>query len=296
MFWCGSKRSTRRLENVLLSPHLAVLRGLFRAGSSRCSRDLSAAGHRAYPDRARPSAFHALPACCSFPARQAARDGHRLYPCAQLTLGRRDPRLHPCSFTADRGNDCPEHRLSRRRAVAGRCRPQACRSDYPWLLAFASDFCTASALPARWRRWAFRHGEIPAALFAFNIGVELGQLAFVLAVIALRRLLRRPLQRLPTGAWRVPACLRHRRSGSILGPRAGEPVRLLALERAALEPLDPARHRRRPSPRRAERACAPDPTGSRRGSRRSARRGGSGTASATGFVAHARATARTARG
>ena len=40
--------------------------------------------------------------------------------------------------------------------------------------------------------------DIPLALFTFNVGVELGQLAFVLTVLALAR----PLARLATGSRR----------------------------------------------------------------------------------------------
>ena len=46
---------------------------------------------------------------------------------------------------------------------------------------------------------------IPVALFFFNVGVELGQLFFILAVVALRGVLRAPLARLPRWSWRVPA-------------------------------------------------------------------------------------------
>ena len=49
--------------------------------------------------------------------------------------------------------------------------------------------------------------DIPLALFSFNVGVEIGQLLFiaaVLALVALARQLRRRLGfRWPVGAWRV---------------------------------------------------------------------------------------------
>jgi hydrogenase/urease accessory protein HupE len=48
-------------------------------------------------------------------------------------------------------------------------------------------------------------GEIPAALLAFNLGIELGQLAFVLAVLGLRRALRPALARAPGALARAPA-------------------------------------------------------------------------------------------
>jgi hypothetical protein len=46
-------------------------------------------------------------------------------------------------------------------------------------------------------------GEIPLALFAFNVGVELGQLAFVAAVLSLVRLVYVAPLRLPAWAPRA---------------------------------------------------------------------------------------------
>jgi hydrogenase/urease accessory protein HupE len=46
--------------------------------------------------------------------------------------------------------------------------------------------------------------EIPAALLSFNLGIELGQLAFVAAVLALRRALRPGLRRAPGWLSRAP--------------------------------------------------------------------------------------------
>ena len=76
---------------------------------------------------------------------------------------------------------------------------------WPWLVAFTFGLLHGLGFAGALREVGLPSGAIPLALLFFNLGVELGQLAFVLAVIALRRLLRGPLQRLPTGAWRVPA-------------------------------------------------------------------------------------------
>lgn len=76
---------------------------------------------------------------------------------------------------------------------------------WPWLVAFVFGLLHGLGFAGALREVGLPSRAIPLALLFFNLGVELGQLAFVLAVIALRRLLRRPLQRLPTGAWRVPA-------------------------------------------------------------------------------------------
>jgi hypothetical protein len=45
---------------------------------------------------------------------------------------------------------------------------------------------------------------IPLALFGFNVGIELGQLAFVLAVLALGALARPAARRLPAWTAAVP--------------------------------------------------------------------------------------------
>ncbi|MCH7709776.1 MAG: HupE/UreJ family protein [Myxococcales bacterium] len=49
------------------------------------------------------------------------------------------------------------------------------------------------------------HGEIPLALLAFNLGIELGQLVFVLIVLVGLRLLGPLLQRLPAWTARIPS-------------------------------------------------------------------------------------------
>jgi hypothetical protein len=47
--------------------------------------------------------------------------------------------------------------------------------------------------------------EIPLALFAFNVGIELGQLAFVAVILAGKALLGTPLERAPSWLFRAPA-------------------------------------------------------------------------------------------
>ena len=46
--------------------------------------------------------------------------------------------------------------------------------------------------------------EIPAALLSFNVGIEIGQIAFVIVVLALRRLLARRLDAFPSWVLRAP--------------------------------------------------------------------------------------------
>jgi hydrogenase/urease accessory protein HupE len=75
----------------------------------------------------------------------------------------------------------------------------------PWLVAFAFGLLHGFGFAGALREVGLPSAAIPVALFFFNVGVELGQLAFVVAVLLLRRCLRAPLARLPSGAWRLPA-------------------------------------------------------------------------------------------
>jgi hydrogenase/urease accessory protein HupE len=64
-------------------------------------------------------------------------------------------------------------------------------AKWPWLVAFCfgllHGFGFASALGAV----GLPQGDVPLALFAFNVGVELGQLAFLVAILAVVALARR---------------------------------------------------------------------------------------------------------
>jgi hypothetical protein len=61
---------------------------------------------------------------------------------------------------------------------------------YPWLVAFSFGLLHGLGFAGALAEVGLPQGEIPLALFAFNVGVELGQLAFVTAVLTLVRLVR----------------------------------------------------------------------------------------------------------
>lgn len=61
---------------------------------------------------------------------------------------------------------------------------------YPWLVAFSFGLLHGLGFAGALAEVGLPQGEIPLALFAFNVGVELGQLAFVAAVLTLLRLVR----------------------------------------------------------------------------------------------------------
>jgi hydrogenase/urease accessory protein HupE len=76
---------------------------------------------------------------------------------------------------------------------------------WPWLVAFAFGLLHGFGFAGALREVGLPSHAIPVALLFFNLGVEVGQLIFILAVVLLRRVLRRPLARLPGWSWRVPA-------------------------------------------------------------------------------------------
>jgi hypothetical protein len=70
---------------------------------------------------------------------------------------------------------------------------------YPWVVAFAFGLLHGLGFAGALSDIGLPQGEIPFALLFFNIGVELGQLIFVAAVLLLVGLLRG--LRLETQSW-----------------------------------------------------------------------------------------------
>jgi hypothetical protein len=58
---------------------------------------------------------------------------------------------------------------------------------HPWVVAFAFGLLHGFGFASGLAQLGLPRGEIPLALLLFNVGVELGQLAFVCAVLLLER-------------------------------------------------------------------------------------------------------------
>jgi hydrogenase/urease accessory protein HupE len=76
---------------------------------------------------------------------------------------------------------------------------------YPWIVAFIFGLLHGFGFAGALREVGLPQTEIPLALFTFNIGVELGQLMFVGAVLMALAALRRILLRLPAWMYAAPA-------------------------------------------------------------------------------------------
>ncbi|MCP5305717.1 MAG: HupE/UreJ family protein [Chromatiaceae bacterium] len=71
---------------------------------------------------------------------------------------------------------------------------------YPWLIAFAFGLLHGLGFAAALTALGLPAGEIPMALLFFNLGVEFGQLAFVLLVLSVLRAMQRLHLRWPRGS------------------------------------------------------------------------------------------------
>jgi hydrogenase/urease accessory protein HupE len=87
-----------------------------------------------------------------------------------------------------RGSECPPSLLRRR----------------PWGMAFVFGLLHGLGFAGALAGVGLPQADIPLALFSFNVGIELGQLAFILAMLGLASMLRRPLRALPAWAEQVP--------------------------------------------------------------------------------------------
>jgi hydrogenase/urease accessory protein HupE len=69
-------------------------------------------------------------------------------------------------------------------------------SRWPWLVAFSFGLLHGFGFAGALTAIGLPQGDVPVALFAFNVGVEIGQLTFIAAVLAIlgqtRRILRSP--------------------------------------------------------------------------------------------------------
>jgi hydrogenase/urease accessory protein HupE len=83
--------------------------------------------------------------------------------------------------------------------VRGEAGRSAVTQSYPWLVAFSFGLLHGLGFAGALAEVGLPQSEIPLALFAFNVGVELGQLAFVTAVLSVMRIAQTVKLRLP--AW-----------------------------------------------------------------------------------------------
>jgi len=75
----------------------------------------------------------------------------------------------------------------------------------PWVAAFAFGLLHGLGFAGALAEVGLPPHEIPIALFSFNVGIELGQLAFVAIVLGARRLLVAMPVRWPVAAAQIPA-------------------------------------------------------------------------------------------
>jgi len=75
----------------------------------------------------------------------------------------------------------------------------------PWAMAFGFGLLHGLGFAGALAEVGLPQAEIPLALFAFNVGIEVGQLGFVAVLLVAARLARPLIARLPAHAVRLPA-------------------------------------------------------------------------------------------
>ena len=87
--------------------------------------------------------------------------------------------------------------------ATGRVRTPSLAARAPWLVAFAFGLLHGLGFAGALREVGLPDHAIPLSLLFFNVGVELGQLAFVGVVLGTVRLVRRLPVHVPAWGWRV---------------------------------------------------------------------------------------------
>jgi hypothetical protein len=72
---------------------------------------------------------------------------------------------------------------------------------HPWLVAFSFRLLRGLGFAGALAEIGLPHGEIPLALFSFNVGVEFGHLAFIAAVLSAAYLTRRVVMHRSVPTW-----------------------------------------------------------------------------------------------
>ena len=81
----------------------------------------------------------------------------------------------------------------------------------PWMVAFAFGLLHGFGFAGALVELGLPQGDIPLALLAFNVGVELGQLAFIAVLLSAVYSVRRIVPHPATSDRRLGLCHRHRR-------------------------------------------------------------------------------------
>ncbi|MCK5387264.1 MAG: HupE/UreJ family protein [Gammaproteobacteria bacterium] len=78
-------------------------------------------------------------------------------------------------------------------------------AQYPWIVAFVFGLLHGFGFAGALSSIGLPQNEVPLALLMFNVGVELGQLMFIAAVMVLLVVVRKVRSEWPAWAYQVPA-------------------------------------------------------------------------------------------
>ena len=107
--------------------------------------------------------------------------------------------------TLGRGEHCAQHCLSCQPIAARAHRAERCYAILSLVGRLQFGLLHGLGFAGALAEIGLPHGDIPLALFSFNVGVQLGQLTFIAVVLLLNYVARRLVQRVPDWAPRAAA-------------------------------------------------------------------------------------------
>ena len=196
-------------------------------GSDYCITDVVGSGWLIFAAGHRTHIGAALTTCSFYPCVDDSRERHApscsyrncLHSCTQHHARGRDARFRACAAEACRGQYCFEYRVRCLRDCA--CAPGLAGLDRALAVDCRFYFWPAARIRFRRRVECSRPSPpaIPVALLFFNVGVEIGQLLFIAAILSIMALGRWLIRRtaIPEPAWAPRAApVQHRRCGGLL--------------------------------------------------------------------------------
>ena len=213
-----------RVESHLLRPATPSLTlGAATSGLERAAV-LPAAGRAAHPARRRPPALRARAAADRPRPLDAGEDDHLVHRGAQHHAGHRDAGLRERAACRPLNAAIALSILFLGPEIVRAWRGETSFTiRHPWVVAFAFGLLHGFGFASGLTAMGLPKAEIPLALLLFNVGVEIGQLVFVVLVLLLERAFRTLEIRWPRrgGAARLRGRLARRVLDDPAGGRAG---------------------------------------------------------------------------
>ena len=189
--WCACSTPTAASRRTSLKPVQPSVTLRAAGDTPARRRRLPLPRHRAHPARRRSPAVRARTAADRARPLDAGEDRHRVHAWRTASRWRSPP---SASRRCRRRRSTRRSRCRSCSSVRRSCAAGAAQTSFtirhPWVVAFAFGLLHGFGFASGLAQLGLPKGEIPLALLLFNVGVEIGQLAFVLLILLLERAFR----------------------------------------------------------------------------------------------------------